>query len=510
MRALYRPLLLPAVLLTCCIGVQAADDAIAADTYRMLDRVRETKRAQLTAYLERLRSLGSRLASDPKMLEYFRIKRDFHARRHEAPPPAAVVHHIERLKRTLRDYCLRRYQVFYDILFVDADGFVCSTIRHEAEYHTNLFTGATADTALAARLRQEAGEAFIDYEYYPVSDEPSAFIVEPVRDNGELQGWFVLQCSLNKLNRIFRRHQDLLTTGEVFLVNQRHQLLTESRHRPGTGMLERHLSRENIERKFATGRGHMVVVDYRGQRALTSFEVCRIQDTDWLLIAKIDEDEILTHHYHIHCERLRPRLLAALAQPADTAAAPPPEVDATHAIRVDIDEFHLAEDDRALMTFGVNTCTAVLLQGPDHCSCLGHASVYDELYGAGDMDLLGHMLGRIRRFEIYPYQFRELQATVIAPHTRSIARAVDKLLAAGFLLAQIRFVHDPTAVSATVYHDPVGARTAIRWRAPGEDGAVRWQATADCPSLHTILARTIGYTPPEIRTPEPLAERATE
>ncbi len=514
MRSLRSFLLLLVGLLAVCGRAQALDDAIAAETYRMLDRVRAAKHAQLTAYLGRLRELASTLASDARMHAYFRIKRDFHALRHEAPPPAAVVTHIEGLKRTLRDYCLRHYQVFYDVLFVDANGFVCSSIRHEADYHINLFTGATADTTLARRLQQQPGEAFIDYEYYPASDEPSAFIVEPVREDDELQGWFVLQCSLNKLNRIFRRHPDLLSTGEVFLVNRRRQLLTESRHRPGTGMLERHLARENIGRKFATGAGHMVVIDYRGQRALTSFEVCRIQDTDWLLIAKIDEDEVLTHHYRQHRERLRPRLLAALAEApagnAAPAAAAAPAIDAVHAMRVDIDEFRLAEGDRPLMTFGVDTCTALLIRRPGQLACLGHASVYDALYGGADMDLLGHMLGRIRRFEILPYQLREVQAAVIAPHTRSIGRAVDRLLDAGFLLAQIRFVHDPTAASATVHHDPATDQTAVRWRMRADAAPIRWQKASDVPTLHTVLARIIGYTPPAVGAPEPLADSRPE
>jgi hypothetical protein len=84
----------------------------------------------------------------------------------------------------------------------------------------------------------------------------------------------------------------------VFLVNRDRLMLTDSRFQSETSILRQHLSEQNISAKFAEGRGHKIITDYRGQRALTSFEVCPVLDKEWLLIAKIDEDEVVTRAWN--------------------------------------------------------------------------------------------------------------------------------------------------------------------------------------------------------------------
>nr|MEE4266485.1 cache domain-containing protein [Candidatus Krumholzibacteria bacterium] len=453
--------------------------AIEAAAYRELDQVVADKQAQLIAYLTRISALADQAGADPLMRNYFDIKRNFWLLQQKSPPPPEARQAIEELKVALRQHYLGHYQSFYDVLFIDRTGYVLSTVRTQADYHKNLFEGDLARTALARRLQMGPATAFVDYEFYWVSDEPSAFFVEPLEEEGELVGWLVLQCALNRINHIFSHGLEMGRTGETFLVNRNHQMMTESRLNPGGEGLRRILARENVEAKFRERHGHKRVIDYRGFAALTSFTVCPVLGSEWLLVAKIDEDEVFTRYYLDHETELRPALLAS----AGTAVPRqrPARVLPTDVAMVDMDEYRFSREE-PLLTFGVATCTAVLVNLRQGKACLGHASRHDRMYGAGDMDVLGQMMGHIRRFEIYPYQLRDLEVTLVARHRQSLGLAVDMLLESGLLLSQIRFLSDPAAEAATVLHYPTTGETKVRWTM-GPDGAVWWQDPADVPNL---------------------------
>jgi hypothetical protein len=451
-------------------GVRAAGaiDAIREATYHRLDAVRAKKKAQLAAYLHRIRGLAAGVRNDGIMQDFFRLRAGFHRLGRKAPPPPEAAAAVESLEAAVREHYLRRYLAFYDILFVDRDGTVFHTIRQEGDCGRNLFGGALADTRLGRHLRDRPDERFVDFEVYPFSDEPSAFFVEPVPGAEGPEGWIVLQCAINKINDIFVRDPGLGRTGEAFLVNRHQKMLTQSRFRPGESILRQHLSEANITSKFRERKGHKIVTDYRGYRALSSFEVFPILGCEWLLIAKIDEDEVLTRHYLANRAALEDRLIAAVsAPPAETAG---PADWPAHPRIVDIDEFRKAEGAETLATFGVTTCTAILVELPGRFGYLGHASTYDRIYGSGDMDLLGHMLNRIHTFEIYPYEARALRACVIAPHRNSIRHALGRLLGDGFLLSQIRFLHDSSARSASVLYNAEAGGLLVEWKGDAPEG----------------------------------------
>ncbi|HPF70407.1 MAG TPA: cache domain-containing protein [Candidatus Krumholzibacteria bacterium] len=487
------PVLIAAILLLGPARAAAPDaglpPALEAETYSRLDAARVTRRHDLETYLDRIGALARAVPGDPVMRRYFLLKQRYHELARREAPPAEAVAAIEELKASIRQHYFEHYHPFYDILFVDRGGFVFSTIRMQGDYHRDLFSGDLRDTALGRRLLETPDEAFIDYEYYAVSDEPSAFFVEPMIEDGEHRGWFVMQCAVNKINRIFARDAGLGATGEVFLVNRQHQMLTDSRLRPEPSILRRHLSRGNIEAKFAERKGHKVVTDYRGYRALTSFEVCPVMGTEWLLIAKIDEDEVVTGAFAGDRDRLLralPRLAAAGAPPA----CEPPPGDA-HPVVVDLDEFGKGLDGRTLATYGVNTCTAVVLTLPGRFSYLGHASPYDAMYGQAGLDMLPNVAARIRTFEMVPWEQRTMQVLLVAPHAESLAGAVDRLLAQGFLLSQIRFVHAVDARSATVVHDPASGATWVGWEPDDPARPARWQRADQWPTLGELVARDL-------------------
>lgn len=479
----------------CLLGpawAASGSTAIKTATYERLDAIRENKRQQLLEYMDGITALAESAARDEVMLDFFRIKDRYYRLQRSSPPPPDLARRIEDLKTGIRDHYLRHYLSFYDILFVNEAGDVFHTIRRQGDYHKNLFEGELATTSLSRQLREHPNSRFVDFEYYAVSDEPSAFLVEPVRSEGVLDGWLVLQCSINKINNMFTEAKGLGATGEVFLVNREQYLLTESRFSKEPSILNLHLSRTNIEAKFREGAGHKVVTDYRGHRALSSFEVCHIGNSEWLLIAKIDEAEIITEQYRARRERLRTDLTERLRA---QAPQPSPSLRVESEVTVvDIDEFRKAAGSELLCTYGVSTCTALVVSLPGHFAYLGHLSNRDVVYGGASTDLVGHIFKRIDTFDIYDYQRRALQATIVANHVDSVVGIIDKLVDEGLLLSQITFL-TAEAAYGNVIHDYRENQTLVEWTvrpAAGAGRIVRHGATG-APTVGQITEALLRY-----------------
>lgn len=465
--------------------------SIRARTYRMLDQAREEKKRQLQEYFDRLKALADQACADKTLRDCFDVHVKFHRLGRTQTPPREARQALARLRRTTGQYYLEEYQRFSDIFFVASDGSVLYSVRHPEMIGRNFFRDEFRESSLSRRLQEQPEDIFVDFEASSLFQNPCGYFVEPIRVDDECSGWILLQCPIRRINTIFTRHKDLGQTGEVFLVNEHCQMLTDSRFRAESSILKLHLSAENIRGKFAEGKGHKTVTDYRGFRALTSFEVCPILDSRWLLIAKIDQAEVLTEYYRQHRQELRPALLDRLRRqtplPADNA------MPSAGALVVNMDEFRRSADGQPLLTHGVSTCTAVTICLPGEFCYLGHASCYDVLYGQGNLDMTAQMIQQIRRYEIPPYRMRNLRITVVAPHTESIANAIDAFVDAGLLLTQIRFLHNPRARSGMVWHDPATEQTVVRWSLDEPAAPHEFQTSAGTPRVGDCLQSIVPY-----------------
>ena len=488
----YMPylILLFITIMTCTPVCDVHAGAIKEETFQRLDKIRKEKKKQLFEYLERISKNADAITSDELMLEFFHIKGKYYRLKKSNPPPAELKRLINDLKNGVRRHYIRNYLSFYDILFVDRNGDIFHTIRRQGDYHKNIFEGELSETTLARQLKQHPNKTFVDYEYYAVSDEPSAFFVEPVLKNGHLEGWFVLQCSINNINNMFTEETGLGVTGEAFLVNRQQYMLTESRFSKESSILNQHMSRKNIDAKFKERSGHKIVTDYRGFRALTSFEVCNIGSSEWLLIAKIDEAEVITEHYKKRKEALHsvmaPNLKKQKSQPC-TAMRVESKV-----VEVDMDEFRKAENREMICTYGVSTCTAIIVTFPGRFAYMGHMSNLDVVYGGQSTDLIEHLFKRIKTFDIYEYERRKLVVTVIANHLDSIVNIIDKLVTQGLLLSQIKFIYADSEYG-NVLHDYLNNQTLIEWEMDKEDGRRLKQCTAGVKPVGEVVKDLIGY-----------------
>jgi len=460
-KLLCRACLVAIVLLGAAFVPDTLAGSIWEDAYQILDQARAQKKKQLLDYLTKIHRNALAVNTDTVMLSFFNLKNRYYQMQKKTPPPAEAIQSITELKHKIREHYIRNYIAFYDVLFINRQGDIFYTIRQQADYHKNLFEGHLKKSALARQLLKNPDIEFVDYQFYEVSGEPSAFYVVPIYHDEQLTGWIAFQLAINKINSIFSHDEQLGETGEVFLVNKARYMLTDSRFEGESSILRRHLSRENILAKFKEGQGHKVITDYRGYRALSSFDMCRIGQSQWLLIAKMDEDEIVTRFYRNHSLSLDKQLLARFAQahpaPCDTTLSSEP------CIQVDMDEFQKARQNTKLCTTGASTCTVLIVSYPGKFAYMSHISNQDAIYGGHTTDLLANLLKQIQTFDIYPYEKRQLKITLVASHLVTLQNALHRLVDAGYLLSQIHFLINTSAEYANPVHDNSTDTTWVRW-----------------------------------------------
>ena len=453
-----------------------------------LDYARQEKVAQLRSFCDRLHALAQQAACDPFVLACFDINLQYAQATANGPVPGALVERVAELRDGFNAYYIQNYFAFYDILFVDVQGRVFYTIRKESDLNANLKRPGPAYSTLAQCLKDAPrAEAFVDFHHYRPSAKPAAFFVEPVQKDGVAAGWIVLQCAVNKVNTLLAWTDDLGQTGETFLVNQDGYMLTESNFEGASTILKKRLDDRNVQAKFAERQGHRTVTDYRGCTALTSFEVVDFLGAQWLVVAKVDVDEIVTEHYLQHRRYYADKLLAHLkaapvAPPRDVT---PPAVRET--LRVDMDEFLKADDGQRLHTFGVSTCTGVLAAYPGRFAYLAHVSPKDKIYGANDTNLLGPMVKRIKGFDIHRYERRRVTFVVVATHLNTVLAIIDKLVEEGFFLSHIRVMYNSRAESATISYDYEPDALHVTWRPMAGADARHVHLTPDAVNVGEIV-----------------------
>ncbi|MFP4377608.1 MAG: cache domain-containing protein [Spirochaetales bacterium] len=438
-----------------CAGAEPTGETILHEAYERLDQLRGQKEQQLYDYFDHIEDLVQSVSQDQELVQAFAELRSRFLGK-----PVRGARSVGELENAIRGRYLDAYQVFFDLHFIEAGGDVFYSIRKQDDLFHNVFEGELNSWQLAGLLDESSGSAAVDFHYAEFSAEPSAFFAEPVRYRGEHAGWVVFQFASARLAEIFEFDSSLGQTGEVFLVNEQHFMLTQSALTASSSILEQTLSAENIESKFAAGEGHKVITDYRGYEALSSFAVCEVMGLRWLLIAKIDKAEVLTEAYLKHEDTYYPRMREELRQaPIRVAEGLPPRPTRT----VHLDRFERITQGGSLFTPGVSTCTAIVISLPGEFAYLAHVSPYDLAYGGTKTDLIHTILHRIREFEVPDSRVRELEVVVVTPQIRYSESIVHELAEAGIFLSQIRFLKNPKARCADVFYEFETNRTSILW-----------------------------------------------
>lgn len=437
--------------------------ALTQRTFERLDAVRERKQHQIELLLGQVERKATQAASDETLLQFFHVMhRDKEMLAPEASVPDKLKQVAQQYQNAMNTYYLNNYLEFYDILFIDRSGFVFHSMRKEDDYRANVFQGVLAQTRLAHCLRTPEYEFFIDFQHYSPTDEPAAFFLLRIHDTGVHTGWIVFQYALNMLNALMVDRSELGETGEVYIVNRDHYMLTQSRFRAGNSCLNVRVDTEAVRCALKELCGNKRIRGYRDRTVFVSFERFTMWDSSWIIIASIEEDEVLTDYYRAHADRCLEKMLSGfVTKPPGTVHTPPPD---GRTLRIDMDEYAKVLPGMVARTYGVSTCTAVTAGIPGRFGYLAHLSSNDKIYGSDKpLHSLKDMVRTITHFDIHLCERSQLRFVVVATHTRSIGMVVEKLLKYGIMLSQIRFARNPQARYANVFCDGASGRIGIEW-----------------------------------------------
>ena len=159
-----------------------------AATFTLLQTVKNEKKASVVAYLNNLKVMALATADDKKLLNAFRYFKDNESSSNE------------KLEYDLDRHYVENYSDFYDMLFIDRDGYIFHTIKKEADYKKNIYRDGLDYLAPFKQALLNEREAFMEYRYYLPSDEPAAFFVWSGIKGTWLGCFFSLLTSLIDLN----------------------------------------------------------------------------------------------------------------------------------------------------------------------------------------------------------------------------------------------------------------------------------------------------------------------
>lgn len=456
------------------------------ETFKNLYKIRSRKKKEIEECLIRFQKKAFGIENDEAMGKFF------------SQVMAGKTN--DQMEYNIDLHYIQHYGDFYDILFVDHTGVVRHSIKKESDYTKNLFQPPFRDSILSRTLESSSDTKFAEFEYYHPSGEPAAFFTVPVSTPLCHAGWFVLQLAANTLNGVLTDRKGLGRTGEVYLVNEKKLMLTDSRFSHKSTILRKTIATEAVRLGFAEGIGEKIIDDYRGTPVFSSFEKIDILGSTWLLIAEIDEAEVLTDFYRSNRGRILDRFFAGEGSDPAQAGTIKDIFKRDGVSRVDMNEFVKQEGEETLATFGVATCTAVAVFYPEKIRYLAHLSPTDEIYmdsfftrvGLGERytNLLEEMFTGISYYDLLPVELKDLEVVVVIPHRASVKKVVDAVLDQGLEIKNIKLMHRRGALSANVQLDASSHNVTVEWNVKNHSFFIHSTSVED---LETVVKKMIGF-----------------
>ena len=477
-------LLIVSILIIISLSNAIPDNNIKEQTFGWLNKVKQVKKNEVIEYFLEIKDTALNVNQDKTILHAFEsMKRG---------------KYNSDLELEIDKHYIKNYSSFYDILFVSNNGYIFHSIKKESDYQQNLFTQKNASTKLSSYLKKTENEQFVDFEYYPPSDEAAAFFIVALKNEQQHIGWIILQVATNRINKILIERQELGRTGEVYLVNQKHLMLTDSRFIEDSTILRQKVDTQAVENAFRFSNGEKIISDYRGINVFSSFESFELMGIKWVILVEVDEDEIISDFYKKHKQYFQREIVQYLAIQKSEKST---RLNIDRSLkRVDMNEFYKAEKTRGLMTVGVSTCTSIAIIRQDMFSYLAHITPTDEIYinsslikfflGEHYQNVFSQLLEKIIYYDIYAYELKQLQIVIAAPHDNSFAKAIDVLLENHIELSQIKLMYIPKAKSIRVALKEAGKILDVTWT---EDGKTVGKTMVEVEDLGTIVKSIIHY-----------------
>ncbi|OPH49419.1 methyl-accepting chemotaxis protein [Vibrio campbellii] len=198
---------------------------------------------------------------------------------------------------------LNRELDFYDIFIVDESGDVIYTVAREADYQTNLVSGAYSNSGLGDVYRAiRAGKQFaaVDFApYAPSNGDPAAFLGVPLKVEDE-QWMVATQMSIDGINQLMNLRSGMGESGETYLVGSDYRMRSDSFLDPvgrtiqasfaGT-VKNNGVDSDAVKRALAGESGVETIIDYNGNPVVSAYSPIDMYGHRWALLSEIDVAE---------------------------------------------------------------------------------------------------------------------------------------------------------------------------------------------------------------------------
>ncbi|MFP4466266.1 MAG: cache domain-containing protein [Candidatus Goldiibacteriota bacterium] len=464
----------------------SAEFSIKNRTYKRLEKIRNQKKKMVLEYFRGTEKKAKNAAADKDLIRIFNTIKMICRN-----PKNHGAENLSKHEAELNMLYVKKYLNFYDILFVDEQGYVFHSIKKESDFHKNFFK-----QGLISRNDLSRGKEFIDFKHYPPSDEAASFFFIKIKG-----GCLIFQMPLNTINRILANKKNTGKTTEVYLVNEEHLMLTDSRFSEDSTALKQIVETETVKKAAKMNSGRFITKDYRGVRVFSSFEKFSIMGYKWIIIAEIDEAEVITEYFNNMNNRQR----EILYNEVKNCSRPPVNIfppKSKNALKVDMNEFAKSSGGKDIYTKGVGTCTSVVFEYPDKFVYLSHISPLDSVYkkniltrfflGDNNYSYFENLINNIMYFELVPAKTHKIKVFVIASHTASINEISDKLIQKGFMSNQIFFAYEPHASKADVYYINSVNAVCVKWYNDNHKLFKKVNAESYC-SLSRLIKNVYDY-----------------
>lgn len=274
-------------------------DAHINDILSNLNKIADKKVEQINTYsLERLKDVHL-LAASPRINDDMqRVLTVFYQQGISSTA-------YQQLDESIRDTYQNMVKIggYYDVFLISESGDIVFSIKHEADFGTNLRNGTFRDSELARIFNNAAqllNSDFSSYRHYQPSKEHAAFVAAPILKNQQVIGVVALQLNSRVFQQVVQDNMSLGNTAETvvarvegqygyflfplkFKAPQIRNNLINLNAKVGLPILHA-LKGEN---------GASISTDYRGHPVIASWRY--IPSTQMGMVVKIDKEEALSN-----------------------------------------------------------------------------------------------------------------------------------------------------------------------------------------------------------------------
>ena len=202
---------------------------------------------------------------------------------------------------------------YYDFFIIDNTGDIFYTVTKEADYQTNLLTGAYNHSGLGTlykKVSQGSKFAMSDFSRYaPSNNEPAGFIALPFFSENGTPVVIALQLSIDKINSLMQQRAGMGDTGESYLVGSDLLMRSDSFLDPeghsviasfaGT-VKQNGVNTEAAQLAIAGKTGTKIITDYNGNPVLSAYTTINVNGIKWALLSEIDVAEAFKPMYQMY------------------------------------------------------------------------------------------------------------------------------------------------------------------------------------------------------------------